>query len=112
MDDDDAVRSSLAEVLGVSGFTFEVANDGDVALDLLDQLDVKLILLDLKMPRRGGLAVLEALDDPPAVVLMSAFVLDAEMRKQVGGKVSHFLQKPVSPNQLLPIVAGIVFHAG
>lgn len=110
VDDDEAVRSSLADVLRVSGFSVEVAEDGDVALTLLGQLEARLVLLDLRMPRCGGIAVLEALDNPPPIVLMSAFVLGEEERSRLGGKVKQFLQKPVSPHRLLPIVAGIVWN--
>jgi CheY-like chemotaxis protein len=111
VDDDDAVRSSLADILRVSGFSVEVAEDGDVALTLLDELDVGVVLLDLRMPRRDGFSVLDALDDPPPIVLISAFALDSDVRERVGAKVTAFLQKPVLPHRLLPIVAGIVWRS-
>jgi DNA-binding response OmpR family regulator len=109
VDDDEAVRASLADILRTSGFTVEVAEDGDVALTLLDQLVVKMIVLDLRMPHRDGFSVLDELDDPPPIVLTSAFSVDNEMRKRVGAKVTAYMQKPVSPHRLLPIVAGIVW---
>ena len=109
VDDDEAVRSSCAEILRDSGFVVEVAEDGEVALSMLDDLDVRLMLLDLKMPRRDGFAVLEALDEPPPVVLISAFPLDEAVRDRVGKKIAGYLQKPVSPHRLVPLVAGIVW---
>jgi CheY-like chemotaxis protein len=111
VDDDDAVRSSLAEILSVSGFSVEVAEDGDVALDLIAELEVRMILLDLRMPRRDGFSVLDALDDPPPVVLISAYSLDPDVRRRVGAKVVRHLQKPVSPHKLLPVVASIVWDS-
>ena len=109
VDDDAAVRSSCTEILRASGFDVEVAEDGEVALSLLDDLDVRLVLLDLKMPRRDGFGVLDALDAPPPVVLISAFPLDDSVRNRVGTKISGYLQKPVSPHRLVPLVAGIVW---
>lgn len=111
VDDDDAVRASVTEILRASGFSVEVAEDGDVALDLLDRLDVGVMLLDLRMPGRDGISVIDALDDPPPIVLISAFRLDSDVRNRVGAKVATFLQKPVSPHRLLPIVASIVWGA-
>ena len=111
VDDDEDVRSSMADVLRVSGFTVEVAEDGDVALRLLDELEVAMVILDIRMPRRDGFAVLEALDDPPPVVLMSAFAFDSSMRDRVGSKVIGHFQKPVAAHKLLPVVAGVVWSA-
>ncbi len=109
VDDDAAVRASCAEILRASGFEVEVAEDGDVALSLLHDFEVGLMLLDLKMPRRDGFGVLEALETPPPVVLISAFPLDDAVRARVGAKISHYLQKPVSPHRLVPLVASIVW---
>jgi CheY-like chemotaxis protein len=109
VDDDAAVRVSCATVLRVSGFSVEVADDGDDALALLRELDVGVVLLDLRMPRRDGFAVLDALEAPPPVVIISAYPLDKEMRLRVGSKVVDHLQKPVAPHRLLPLVARIVW---
>ena len=108
VDDDDAVRTSLMEVLSTSGLSVEVAGDGDVALDLLAQLDVKVVLLDVRMPKLDGISVLDALDNPPPIVMISAFAHDNDVREHAAGKVCHFLQKPVSPHHLLTIVAEVV----
>jgi CheY-like chemotaxis protein len=109
VDDDPDVRSSFAEILRGSGFTVEVADDGDAALALIAELEVRLVLLDLRMPRRDGFSVLEAMTDPPPVVLISAFPFDRDIRSRVGTKVVNYLQKPVSPHKLLPIVGAIVW---
>ena len=109
VDDDEAVRSTCAEILRDSGFVVEVAEDGDIALDMLEDIDVGVMLLDLKMPRKDGFSVLEALDDPPPVVLISAFPMDEGVRARVGKKIAGYMQKPVSPHRLVPLVAGIVW---
>jgi CheY-like chemotaxis protein len=108
VDDDADVRSSFAEILRVSGFSVEVAGDGGAALSLIDELDVGVVLLDLRMPRRDGFSVLDALVHPPPLVLISAYPFDSDVRVRVGSKVVNYLQKPVSPHKLLPLLAGIV----
>lgn len=106
VDDDEAVRSTCAEILGTSGYSVAVAEDGEVALSLLGHLDqVGMILLDLKMPHMGGVAFLEALDSVPPVVILSAFALDEDEDRRVGSKVVRHLQKPVDPHELLRVVA-------
>ena len=105
VDDDDAVRSTSAGILRTSGYTVAVASDGDVALRLLERQSVGVVLLDLQMPRRDGLSVLDAMSAPQPVVIVSAHSLDEATRARVGAKVVTYLEKPVPPERLLRTVA-------
>jgi len=105
VDDDAGLRSTWTEILRASGYTVAVAEDGEVALRLLDQRSVGMVLLDLRMPCRDGLSVLEALMDRQVVVLVSAFSLDEATRARVDAKVVTYLEKPVPPERLLGTVA-------
>jgi DNA-binding response OmpR family regulator len=104
VDDDEALRSSWAEILEKSGYSVAVAEDGDVALGVMETRDVGLVLLDLRMPRVDGLTVLESLVTPQLVVLVSAFSLDAATHARVDAKGVTYLEKPVSPHRLLSVV--------
>ncbi len=88
------------------------AEDGEAALGVLRDVDVGMVLLDLKMPRMDGVALLERLDDPPPVVVVSAFSLDDEAHARVGAKVRTQLRKPVGPYRLLQVVLGTLGIAG
>ena len=105
VDDDEAVRSTSAGILRTSGYTVAAASDGDVALRLLEQQSVGVVLLDMRMPRCDGLSVLEALNPPQLVVLVSAHSLDQATRARVEAKVVTYLEKPVPPKRLLRTVA-------
>jgi DNA-binding NtrC family response regulator len=105
VDDDDALRSTWAVMLRDEGYSVAVAEDGDVALRFLAEHAVGMILLDLRMPRRDGLSVLEALNARQLVVLVSALSLDEATRAQVHARVVTFLEKPVPPERLLKTVA-------
>jgi DNA-binding response OmpR family regulator len=105
VDDDGALRSSEAHILRSAGYTVAEAEDGDAALRLLDELDVGMVLLDLKMPRRDGLFVLEALSTPHLVVLVSAYTLDEATLARVDAKIVTYLEKPVAPRHLLETVS-------
>jgi CheY-like chemotaxis protein len=104
VDDDGALRSSEAHILRSAGYTVAEAEDGDDALRLLDELDVGMVLLDLRMPRRDGLSVLEALSTPHLVVLVSAYALDEATLARVEAKIVTYLEKPVPPGHLLETV--------
>jgi len=105
VDDDEVVRSTWAEILRTSGYSVAVAEDGDVALDVLEQESVGMVLLDLRMPRRDGLSVLEALPAPQLVVLASGHALDEATLARVDAKVVTYLEKPIPPERLLDVVA-------
>jgi DNA-binding NtrC family response regulator len=104
VDDDAGLRSTWSEILRGSGYTVAVAEDGEIALRVLDERSVGMVLLDLRMPRRDGLSVLEALTAPQMVVLVSAHALDEATRTRVESKVVTFLEKPVPPERLLDTV--------
>ena len=104
-DDDHAVRSTLKEILQREGYDVIEAEDGDAALEVLRDHEVSVVVLDIRMPRRDGIAVLDALEAPPKVLLLSAFSLDTETRVRLDAKVFKYLRKPVPPERLLKAIA-------
>ncbi|MGD0379550.1 MAG: response regulator [Acidimicrobiales bacterium] len=104
VDDDEGLRSTWDAILRDAGYSVVMAEDGDVALRLLGALVVGVVLLDLRMPRRDGFSVLEALPAPQLVVLVSAEILDQATRAIVDAKVVTYLEKPVPPERLLATV--------
>ncbi len=101
VDDEEPIRTSVAEILRAAGYSVVEAEDGQAALELLKSGSVSVILVDIRMPRRTGIEVLQALDSPPQVILMSAFRFEGADKQSVGHKVFSHLMKPVAPRQLL-----------
>ena len=85
VDDDAAIRRSVAEGLELEGFTVVPASGGRAALAALEQLTPAVVLLDLAMPDLDGLAVLRELrgrgDDVPVCILSARDEVD----DRVGG---------------------------
>jgi response regulator RpfG family c-di-GMP phosphodiesterase len=76
VDDDRAIREMLAEFLDMEGYAVRAAEDGVAAVSELAQKDFDIIISDLKMPRMGGIALLEEIgrQAPSAVtVIMTGF---------------------------------------
>ncbi|MEM7342355.1 MAG: response regulator transcription factor, partial [Actinomycetota bacterium] len=62
VDDQEIVRIGIARVLTLAGFTVaRECTDGDQVLAALEQVDVDVVLLDVRMPGRNGLQVLDDL---------------------------------------------------
>jgi two-component system cell cycle sensor histidine kinase/response regulator CckA len=104
VDDEDAVRRSLAAALGGSGYDVLSARDGHEGLRLFDEHrgGVQLVLLDLTMPGLSGLETLKALRERDAtlpVILMSGYVESPPEGERV-----HFLAKPFRMHALLAAV--------
>lgn len=108
VDDEEPVRTSVAQILRSAGYSVAEAADGQDALDMLESGRVTVLLLDIRMPRRTGIEVLQALESPPNVILMSAYRFEGEDKRSVGHKVFSHLMKPVAPQQLLDEVRAAI----
>ena len=76
VDDEKVIRDMLAEFLGMEGYDVRTAEDGLAAVTELKKEQFDLVLSDLKMPRMGGIALLEeiAKTSPDALtVIMTGF---------------------------------------
>ncbi|HET9156553.1 MAG TPA: response regulator [Myxococcaceae bacterium] len=111
-EDDLDVRECLADVLLEAGCTVVQALDGADALTKLDEVERPcLILLDLVMPRIGGVEFLERLREHPhasdfSVLLMSASP-DPSGAEDYPGVVG-MLRKPFDVDELL---SGVGAHS-
>jgi len=76
VDDEKAIREMLAEFLDMEGYSVKTAEDGIAAVSELGRQEFDLVISDLKMPRMGGIALLEEISKaaPTAVtVIMTGF---------------------------------------
>lgn len=102
VDDDEAVRVALYRVLTLEGWRVQVADDGEHALDLLQDHEYDLMITDLRMGAVSGWDLLfhETLLRPH----MTIFVISALPPNIVGGAehtAAEFFQKPVDIDSLL-----------
>lgn len=74
-DDNDMLRWSLVLHLEQRGYRCATAGDGEELLELMDDFEPDLILLDLNMPRMGGLRFLDELRADPMLADSVVFVL-------------------------------------
>jgi len=103
VDDNESLCVSLNRMLLERGFAVEVFPDGEVFLEAFDPQRPGCILLDLKMPGMGGLALQNRLNEQgnytPVVVMTGHGDIAAAVQAIKAGAV-NFLEKPFS-NQVL-----------
>jgi type II secretory ATPase GspE/PulE/Tfp pilus assembly ATPase PilB-like protein len=105
VEDEDALRRVLKDLLEREGFTVFEAADGVVALDEIDRAAPDIVVLDLNLPRLDGYGVLSHLRARPATAGLPVIVLtakgdeDSEVRVFEYG-ASDYLTKPFRPRAL------------
>ncbi|HJN76136.1 MAG TPA: response regulator [Myxococcota bacterium] len=98
VEDNDAVRHSLASLLGSHDVVVHSAADGLEALRMADKLEgIELVLLDIGMPGLGGEEVLQRLKhrhpDLP-VLMMSGFAREEKVQACIDAGALGFVSKP------------------
>lgn len=111
VDDDAAVRDALALLIGTVGLRVATWGDPLAFLEGFDREAIGAVVLDVRMPGLGGLAVLERLvaagADQPVVMLTGHGTVDLCRRAFKSGAV-EFLEKPVDDELLLETLQGAV----
>lgn len=107
IDDDDALRTSLQELLELDGFVVVTARNGREALDMLNSGELPaLILLDFMMPVMNGTQFLALRQRDPRLRKIPVVILSAWTREWPGQAmgVEHVLSKPIDPERLLELM--------
>jgi len=103
-DDEKNIRDSIAAYLAAEGIETSVAADGVEARARLEAEAFDGLILDLRMPRVDGLAILGWLREagpPVPVIVISAYadVRDAVQAMKLGAR--DYLVKPFDPDELV-----------
>ena len=104
IDDDQAVRESMARMLRGAGYTVETAETGEDGVSAARGNSYDVILSDMRMPGISGLDVLQRLRDlrvDSAFIVMTGFgTVDTAVEAMKLGAVD-FVQKPFLRDELL-----------
>lgn len=106
VDDQTLVRQGIRSLLALSDEIEVVAEavDGDEALAVLEESDIDVLLLDLRMPRRDGIATLQALrarDHHVPVLVLTTFDDDELALSALRAGARGYLLKDVTLDQLV-----------
>jgi CheY-like chemotaxis protein len=107
VEDNPDLREVLEEVLRSAGYEVDAARDGREALDLLVHIrPPELILLDLRMPRMDGRALLRELRASPRLASVPVILMSGERANDIEGV--RWVRKPVDPEDLLRLIEGVL----
>ena len=103
VDDDAPIRNACSEIAASLGFTTQVADSVPTARLALAHSSVDILLLDLKLPGGGGLALLEDLraqHPQTIVVIMTAYATVDSAVESMRIGVGDYLTKPFTLDEL------------
>ena len=112
-DDDDDILDLVCLTLEQGGYRILRARDGDEALELVREHHPDACVLDVVMPERTGLEVIEELrrvDDTARIpiLLLTATVQEKQLPTGIEKAGDAYLAKPFSPRELQRQVAALL----
>ena len=114
VDDDKNTRRLMRAVLEAEGYQISDAEDGQRALDVMEQEHIDLVILDVMMPNMDGYEFTEELretqNDLP-ILMVSARQLPADRKKGFLVGIDDYMTKPVDEEEMLLRIKALLRRA-
>jgi len=107
VDDDDVIRLACELTLKAEGLEVDLAENGKVAIQKLNEAKYDLILLDLMMPEMQGTEFLEYVskyDENIIVIIITGFATIESAVETLKKGAYDYLPKPFTPEELRKVV--------
>lgn len=111
--EDNLLNQKLAStLLKAEGFDTKVAENGQIALDILANEQFDLILMDIQMPIMDGYQATAKIRADVSltipIVAMTANALTGERERCIGAGMNNYITKPFKTQDLLQIIADLL----
>lgn len=106
VDDEPGMRDTLTAILELHGYRVSSAPDGETAVTCVREGAFDVVVMDIRMPGRDGVSVLEAMGDPPPqVILMTAYAQEERLRAAARANAFAIVHKPFDTHWMLKLIA-------
>ncbi|HSB19060.1 MAG TPA: response regulator [Anaeromyxobacteraceae bacterium] len=112
VEDDPALRESMAEILADAGYTVSEAGDGRKGLEEASERRPDLILLDLMMPTMNGWQFRTAQRQLPALADIPVIVMSAWSSEQADAGLEGVAARFPKPFDVSALLDGVRRYAG
>lgn len=109
VDDEEAIRGILNKGLAMRGYACDEAEDGEEALEKLEDKRSDLVIMDINMPGRSGSEILPEITSrfPETAVIMASGVTDNKViARCIRDGAQDYISKPFRFEQILQSVNG------
>lgn len=104
IDDDEAVRKLLSDVLGLHEFVVCAVHNGTFALELIEKKDFDIIITDYSMPGIDGIALTKIMRSRCPKSFIIGISADCDERDFLNAGANAFLHKPFYLQDVLSMV--------
>lgn len=104
VDDERMIRRAYATLFEAEGFSVRVAKDGEEALRLFRERVPDLVLLDVMMPKKNGIATLEeirSLNPLVPVIFFTAVPSEVSLVRGLGSGADDYVEKARPPAEFV-----------
>jgi two-component system response regulator RegA len=106
VDDDEVFRERLCRALSERNWEAETAANGELALQFARDRSPDLVLVDLRMPGKGGLDVVQELrtiDSSMTIIVLTGYGSIPTAISAMKKGADHYLSKPADADQILTV---------
>ena len=109
VEDNDINQIVAGELLQDAGFVVDIADNGEIALEMLGKAAYDLVLMDMQMPVMDGVEATVALRklrqfEHLPVIAMTANVMAQDRQRCLDAGMNDFLVKPIEPDQIWDVL--------
>jgi len=109
VEDAAGLRENLVRALTLGGYEVRAADNGQTALEMIDQQEYDVVVTDIRMPKMDGLALLDRIlslkrEPETAVILMTAYMTIESAVSSLKKGAYDYITKPFKVEQLLHTV--------
>ncbi len=115
IEDEEAIRTGLVDVLIYHGFTTDYAADGNTGLEKALSGKYDLILLDIMLPGMDGFSVCENIrkdDREQPIIMLTAKASDEDIIQGLQLGADDYVAKPFSVAQLILRIQAVLRRSG
>ena len=105
VEDNEINQIITQELLTADGYSVDIAENGQIAIDMIHKKDFSLVLMDIQMPVMDGITATkkiraDAAFDHLPIIAMSAHAMASDVQKSLDSGMNAHLTKPIDPGIL------------
>ncbi len=106
VDDNDVNRKVAGHILIKAGCKVDFAENGDDAIQMIQQHQYHLVFMDIQMPKKDGVQVTREikmlnLDHLPPIVAMTAYSMEEDRKKFLDNGLDDYISKPIQAKTII-----------
>lgn len=107
IDDEPIVREALRDWLVDAGYAVQTAKTGEEGLKILESQEIGLVILDVRLPGKTGIRVLEemkAMKPDVKAIVITAYASPQMRDEALKLGALQYMTKPIAPDKLEKLV--------